>query len=327
MSSRVTPELDATTPMRRSWVLPAYEVNVSAVIVNYNGRDLLKRTLETLGASGVTSTLEVIVVDNGSTDGSNEMVRSEFPSVRCIANESNLGLTRSNNQGMVAARGRYLYLPDNDIIVMPDTVDALARYLDDHPEAGAVGSKVLNVDGTLQGTMKSLPTPMSALFGRNSVLTRLFPRNRFSRRYLAYAEADLSQPFRIGSVARCSMMVRREAIERAGPMDERYFVYWSDVDWCRAISEAGFEVHCVPASVVIHDEHQGAKSGRRRRSRRAISDFHRGAYHYYRKWHVRRPWHPNHIVAVVGLTLRGSVVLVTEQVRWGMQQIRGAVGR
>src|SRR5262249_20434351 len=147
----------------------------------------------------------------------------------------------------------------------------------------------------------------------------LWPRNRFSRKYLLYAHQDFAQPFKAGSVARCAMMVRREAIDRAGPMDERFFVYWSDVDWCRAIWEAGFEVHCVPASVIIHDEHQGSQTARKPRSRRAIVDFHTGAYRYYRKWHIRHPLHPAHVVALAGLTARAVLVLATERVRWRLR--------
>jgi N-acetylglucosaminyl-diphospho-decaprenol L-rhamnosyltransferase len=299
-----------------------YAADVSVVIVNYNARRMLERTLDTLFESRPRRSLEVIVVDNASKDGSVELVRGHYPQVRCVANERNLGYTRANNQGMALATGRYLLLLNNDTIVYPGAVDLLAGHLDAHPRVGAAGSKVLNIDGTVQGTIKNPPTAAAALFGRHSPLTRLFPRNRFSRRYLLYLEQDFAAPFPAGSVSTCALLVRREAIERAGPMDERFFVYWSDVDWCRAMWAAGFEVWCVPDSVIVHDEHKGGTRPGRRRTWATIKDFHRGAYVYYRKWHVRRPWHPNHAAAAAGLAGRAVVVLAAEHLYWAVRPRR-----
>jgi N-acetylglucosaminyl-diphospho-decaprenol L-rhamnosyltransferase len=297
-------------------------VDVSIVIVNYNAIRMLERTLETLFNSRPASSLEVIVVDNASTDGSTAMVRERFSTIRWLSNHRNVGYASANNQGIRLATGRHVLLLNNDTIIRPGAVDALVEYLDAHPRVGAVGPKVLNVDGSIQGTIKNPPTPAAALFGRNSVLTRLFPRNAFSRRYLLYREQDYTRPFAAGSVSTCALLVRRTAIERAGPMDERFFVYWSDVDWCRAIWAAGFEVWCAPQAVIVHDEHKGGTSPGRRRTWGAIRDFHRGAYVYYRKWHVRRAWHPNHIAAVVGLATRAVLVLATEYAYWSVRERR-----
>jgi GT2 family glycosyltransferase len=116
-------------------------------------------------------------------------------------------------------------------------------------------------------------------------------------------------------------MVRRETLERTGGLDERLF-YWNDVDWCRAIWEAGFEVHCVPSSVIIHDEHNGGSRADHRQGRRSIVDFHQGAYRYYRKWHIRSPWSPAHAAALIGLTARALIVLASEEVRWAIRRGR-----
>ncbi len=309
--------------MTGSTTATASRPDVSVVIVNTNAVHMLERTLRTLYESGQRSTLEVIVVDNASTDDSVAMVRERFPSVRCLVNAQNIGYARANNQGMAAATGRYLFLLNNDTIIYPDTIDALVRYLDAHPEVGAAGSKVLNIDGTVQGTIKEWPTPMAALFGRHSWFTRAFPRNPFSRRYLVYLDQDFSRPFPVGSVSSCAMLVRREAIARAGLIDEKFFVYWCDVDWCRAIWAAGFEVHCVPDSVLVHDEHKGGTRPRGKRSAAAIIDFHRGAYVYYRKWHVPHPLHPAHAFAIAGLTVRAVLVCALEHLRWS-RRARGA---
>jgi N-acetylglucosaminyl-diphospho-decaprenol L-rhamnosyltransferase len=306
------------------WLRSSYSADVSVVIVNYNSREMLERTLATLYSSGQHCSLEVILVDNASRDGSVELVRRQFPHVKLVANRENTGLTRANNQGMELATGRYIFLLNNDTIILRGSIDALVRYLDAHPHVGAVGGKVLNIDGSIQGTVKAHPTPMAALFGRHSPLTRLFPNNRFSRRYLVYMGQDFAAPFAAGSVSSCAVLARREAIERAGPIDERYFCYWSDVDWCRAIWESGYEVHCTPDSVIIHDEHKGGTRASKQRSRAAIVDFHRGAYIYYHKWHVRHAAHPLHLAALAGLATRGALVLAAERIRWTLKPQRSA---
>lgn len=306
------------------WLRAQYAADVSVVIVNYNSRAMLERTLATLFESRPTSTLDVIVVDNASRDDSVAVVRERFPNVRVIANRDNAGLVRANNQGMLAATGRYLFLLNNDTIVQADTVDALVRFLDTHPRVGAVGSKVLNIDGTVQGSAKTHPTPLAALFGRHSPLTKLFPNNPISRRYLVDLHHDWHAPFAAGSVSSCAVLARRAAVERAGLIDEQYFVYWSDVDWCRAIWEAGYDVYCTPDSVIVHDEHKGGTRATKQRSRAAIIDFHRGAYLYFRKWHVRRAWHPMHGLAIVGLTLRAALVIATERRKWRAGSQKGA---
>lgn len=317
--------LISVTPPGGSWLRPAYAADVSAIIITYNGRTMLERTLTSLvdsPAAPAGPSLEIIVVDNHSGDGTAAMMRERFPAVRLIENAGNAGLTRATNQALAVATGRYVARFDNDVIVQPGAVEALVRYLDAHPAVGAVGSKVLNPDGSIQGSVKAAPTPLAALFGRHALLTRLFPRNPISRRYLIYLDQDFNAPFPAGSVSACAMMVRREAIERAGAMDERFFVYWSDVDWCKAIWEAGFAVHCLPASVVIHDEHSGTARLRRRRSWAAIRDFHRGSYTYFRKWHVPHPWHPLHGLAIVGLSGRALLVLAAEHVGWQVRRRR-----
>ncbi|MBC8159733.1 MAG: hypothetical protein H7Z42_00820 [Roseiflexaceae bacterium] len=163
---------------------------------------------------------------------------------------------------------------------------------------------------------------MAAFFGRHSPLTKLFPNNPISRRYLIYMGEAFDQPFAAGSVSSCAILVRREAIAAAGPMDESYFCYWCDVDWCRAIWAAGYEVHCTPTSVIIHDEHKGGTRASKKRSRAAIVDFHRGAYLYYFKWHIRNAAHPMHLAALFGLSARGALVLAAENARWSLLDLR-----
>ncbi|MBC8162836.1 MAG: glycosyltransferase family 2 protein, partial [Roseiflexaceae bacterium] len=157
------------------WLRDTYSCAVSVVIVNYNARAMLERTLETLYESQPACSFEVILIDNASDDDSVALVRGRFPQVRLIVNPANVGLVRANNQGMELAQGRYIFQLNNDTIILPHAIDALVDYLEEHPHVGAVGGKVLNIDGSIQGTVKAHPTPMAAFFGRHSPLTKLFP--------------------------------------------------------------------------------------------------------------------------------------------------------
>ncbi|HEX4886154.1 MAG TPA: glycosyltransferase family 2 protein [Casimicrobiaceae bacterium] len=299
-----------------SWLLPHPDADVSVVIVSYKTREVTRRTLESLRQARQQVRVEVVVVDNASDDGTAEMVRSQFPETVLVASERNLGHSGGCNLGMRHARGRHLLCLNSDTQMLAGTLDRLAAYLDAHPAVGAVAPKVLNPDGTIQGTIKRFPTPSAALFGRYSPLTRLFPRNPWSRRYLAYLECDFSRPFRCDTASACALMVRREAIERAGAFDERFFLYWNDVDWCRAIASAGFEIHCVPDAAIVHDQHKGGTRAGLRRLVASTIDFHKGAYRYYRKWHLGSAWHPLSLAAAMLLSLRAAAVIAAETAAW-----------
>lgn len=302
-----------SSPRGSRWILPEYAAEVSIIIVSFNTCDVLKRALRSICELPCESPVEVIVIDNASRDASAVMVRDEFPKVKCVANSKNLGHTGGCNQGIELARGRYLMLLNSDTILQPGALEQLADYLDRHPRVGAVGPKVLNLDGTIQGTVKRFPTPAAALFGRFSILTRWLPRNSLSRRYLVYLDEDFTRPFAVDSASAAALMVRREAIEAAGLLDPRFFLYWNDVDWCRSIWASGFEIHCVPQAVLHHEEHHGGSRGSALRRLKTLANFHLGAYHYYRKWHVRKFWHPNHLLAIIGLTLRAAAVITVDQ--------------
>lgn len=297
-----------------TWLLDRYENDVSVVIVSYNTREVVEQTLQSLLSSKQQSRVEVIVVDNNSADGTAEMVRNKFPGVVLAANRVNLGHSGGCNQGMRLARGRRLFCLNSDTLMRSGALDTLAQYLDEHPNVGAVSPKVLNLDGTVQGSIKNFPTPAAALFGRYSLLTRMFPKNRWSRRYLVYLGQDFGRAFRCDSVSACAVMLSRTALQESGSFDERFFLYWNDVDLCKAIWDAGFEVHCVPDAVIVHDQHKGGTRAGFVRLLTSTVDFHKGAYRYYRKWHIRSAWNPMNVVAVAALSLRAAVVIAAEVV-------------
>jgi N-acetylglucosaminyl-diphospho-decaprenol L-rhamnosyltransferase len=189
--------------------------------------------------------VEVLVVDNGSTDGSVEMVRQRFPADELIANASNRGYAAANNQGVERARGRYLFLLNSDAEVEVAALRTLVAYADDHPKAGVIGPKLLNPDGTLQPSGGRFPTPAStvaSLLGLNRLTGR--PRYGTGRDYSVPAEVD--------EVSGAAMLIRREVIEQVGGLDEGFAWGYEDVDYCLRARRAGWRVHYVPDARVMH---------------------------------------------------------------------------
>ncbi len=227
---------------------------LSVVIVSWNVCEDLRECLRSLvlgakcGLQG--SEIEVIVVDNASTDGTVEMVEREFPQVNLLVNPQNFGYTKANNIGIKHSRGKYILLLNPDTIVHQGALQALIECAESHPEAGIIGAKLLNSDGSVQRSARSFPDIGAGLF-RNTFLGRLFPNNPFVRRYLL---TDFSyDKFReVDWVSGAAMLVRRELIERIGGLDERFWAYCEDVDLCWRAWQAGYKVLFCPNAVITH---------------------------------------------------------------------------
>lgn len=226
-------------------------VDVSVIIVNYNVREYLANALGSLRPALKGIRAETIVVDNASTDGSVAMLRQSFPRVRLIASPENLGFARANNLGLREARGRYLLFLNPDTVVQEDTVRVMRDHLDAHPDVGLAGCKILNPDGTFQlAARRSFPTPWVAA-SRLLGLSILFPQSRLFGRYnLTYLDPDAT--YDVDAVSGSFMFVRREAIEAVGGLDERFFMYGEDLDWCYRIGKAGWKVRYVHSTAIIH---------------------------------------------------------------------------
>ena len=229
---------------------------LSIVVPTHNAREVVLRCVESIYMNPPTGPFEVIVVDDASDDGSAEALVRAHPQIVLLRNERNERYARSTNRGLRAARGRYLYLLNNDTIMQPGTTDTLMRFLAGHPEVGVVGGKLLNEDGSIQWTVKALPSAATALFGARSILTKWFPGNRFSRRQLLHWQNEAEESFTAGYVSGASTMLRRAVLERVGYLDEAFF-YLVDADHCKRVWEAGFEVRYLPSAAVLHLNHQG----------------------------------------------------------------------
>lgn len=233
-------------------------VDCSVLIVNWNTRSLLRACLASIPREG-DCRLEVIVVDNGSEDGSPEMVVREFPWVRLLRNAENRGFAAANNQAIAVSTGRHLLLLNSDTEVRGDTIDRCVRWLDAHPDTAVLGGRVSNPDGTMQPTcfrdpglldLAMLATGLHRV-RRPAWLADLAGRQRMTR-WMRDDERD------VDVVTGCHMLVRRDAMNLVGTLDEDFFFYGEEADWCRRFRDAGWRVRFAPVGDVIH--HGGAST-------------------------------------------------------------------
>ncbi|NOZ06362.1 MAG: glycosyltransferase family 2 protein [Chloroflexi bacterium] len=250
---------------------PTPHADLSIIIVNWNTRDLLAQCLESVAGCQMSVvrhqssdtndrptgdrllTTDVWVVDNASSDGSAQMVRERFPWVRLIENEENVGFARANNQAIRRSNGRYVLLLNPDTEVQPGALETLVRFMDEHPQAGAAGARLLNPDGTLQPSCHPMPTLSRELW-------RLVHLDAF-RSYAVYQMAawDLALPRQVDVVQGACLILRREVLDNVGLLDEEYFIYSEEVDLCYRIWRAGWRIFWVPQAGVVHYEGQSTR--------------------------------------------------------------------
>jgi GT2 family glycosyltransferase len=290
--------------------------DVSVVIVTYDSRAYIGACLDALPRAFVDRSYEVILVDNESTDDGVEHARAHCPDLRVIRTGYNAGFARACNLGAVAADGRYVLFLNPDTVPEPGSLARLADVLAGDPSIAIAGPRLLNPDLSDQRTARAFPTPAVALFGRRSALTRVWPSNPWSRRYLLEGPSvsggadGAGTAFDVDWLSGACMMVRRDVIDRVGPFDPRFFMYWEDADLCRRVKGSGGRVICDPSARVVHDE--GAQ---RERNTRQVVDFHRSAYRYFAKHELRRHGRSAKAAAGVLLTGRAAVVVASAATR------------
>jgi N-acetylglucosaminyl-diphospho-decaprenol L-rhamnosyltransferase len=229
-------------------------MNLSIIIVNWNTRDLLAQCLDSVVRNPPSGESEIIVVDNASTDDSSAMVRHWFPAVRLIENTRNLGFVGGNNQALPLTCGKYILLLNSDTIVLSDALVRMVSFMDEHPDAGVVGGFVLNPDGTPQACFWDFPTIVSetayawGLDSRQPFLCWFGPRLGFKQDFL-----------QVGWVLGATLMIRREALTQVGLLDENFFMYSEEVDWCYRVRQAGWKNYVLGAARIIHFGGQSSK--------------------------------------------------------------------
>ena len=229
---------------------PEKGLPLSICIVTWNCRDLVLDCLRSIYEQAQEIGAEIIVVDNASSDGTVEAIAQHFPNVRIIANRVNRGFAAANNQAIAVARGELIFLLNPDTVVPPGALSKLIEVARGNPEAGGIGPRLLNPDGSLQPSCRRFPNPWAAIF-RNTLLGRLFPSNRWTREYLM-EEWPHDQVREVDWVSGAAMLIRRAAIEQIGALDEGYFWGSEDVDFCKRLWDAGWKVIYTPEPAIVH---------------------------------------------------------------------------
>lgn len=236
--------------------------DLTIIIVSWNTQMLLRDCLASLFNTGAQARLEVFVVDNDSRDGSPDMVAAEFPTVKLIRNASNAGFAAANNQAIRMARGRHVLLLNSDTLVHPGVIDASIDYMDANPQVGAMGCRVLNGDGTVQTTCSQFPT-LGNLVLLTSGLFRV-PGFKFAKRYrMDDWQRDDERDVEV--VSGCYMMVRCDALAMVGLLDEDFFFFGEETDWCRRFLAHGYAVRFAPVGTITHFGGGSSKSLNSRR--------------------------------------------------------------
>jgi N-acetylglucosaminyl-diphospho-decaprenol L-rhamnosyltransferase len=292
-------------------------VDLSVIIVSWNTRELLAQCLASALVPGATRlgppgagradglSLEVLVVDNASADGSAEMVRERFPTVRLLANMENLGFARANNQAIPFCRGQYVLLLNPDTVVAPGALATLVAFMDAHPRAGAVGARLLNEDASLYPSCQPAPT-LPREFWRLFHLDAVWPLARYRM-----DQWDPTTPREVEVMQGACLMLRRETLDEVGLLDEDYFIYSEEVDLCLRLRRAGWQLWWIPQAVVTH---YGGQSTRQV-ARAMFLRLYQGKILYFRKHHGRGVAH-----------VYKGVLLAAALARLGLSPL-GALGR
>jgi GT2 family glycosyltransferase len=228
----------------------AERVDVTIAIVNWNTRDLLKACLQSVAAGMGRLRAKIVVVDNSSNDGSGAMLAREFPSVEAICNQANLGYAHGNNQALAVAQGRYFLLLNPDTVVRSLSIEQMADFLDAHPDVTGATCKLLNLDGSFQRYYKRLPT-WRYIAATHTFFRALFPDNRWAREFYMIDERfDLARP--VEQPAAACLMLRRDRLPQEGLFDERFPIFFNDIDLCRQLKDQGETIWFLPEPEVVH---------------------------------------------------------------------------
>ncbi len=225
-------------------------VDLSVSIVNYNTKEFLRKCLKSIYENTYKISFEVFVVDNNSKDGSTKMVKKEFPQVNLIENEINVGFAKANNQTIRKNSGKYILFLNSDTVVLPDSLNIMTSFMDNHPRAGALGCKLLNSDMILQPSCREFPSFITLLF-ESTFLDQLFPSNKVIGRY-QLGRWNHNEIREVDQPMGACLMVRRKTVDEVGLLDEEFFMFFEEVDWCYRIKKRGWKIYFLPKAKVIH---------------------------------------------------------------------------
>lgn len=274
---------------------------IAAVVVNKNTRDMLKECLLSLRRQDVEGGVRILVVDNGSSDGSAEMVLSEFPEVNLIWNDENVGYARACNRGVALTEEPFVLVMNADTVLSDDTASSILEFFERHPDAGAVGPRILNTDRTLQFSCRDFPSLGQAL--GHAFMGLFIEENPWTKKYKKQ-EWDHSVERGVDWVSGAFMGLRRKAFDQVGGFDEGYFMYVEDVDLCWRLRSKGWEVWYTPTGDVVHHIGQSSKLA----TTRMTYHHHRSMLRFYRKTYSGRLKPFMTSLVFLGLVLRFTLV-------------------
>ena len=266
---------------------------LSIVIVSWNVCDLLRACLQSIYANQYNLLLEVIVVDNSSADSTIAMISAEFPTVKLLAQTSNMGFPQGNNIGIAAATGDYIFLLNPDTEIHSTALQRLVEHLQTHPNVGLVGPQLFNTDGSHQSSRRRFPSFLTGLF-ESTWYEPFAPSGLLSRYYVQ--DSDDNKTAHVDWVSGAAMLTRRSVVEQVGGMDPDYFMYSEELDWCHRIKALGWQIVYLPAAHITH--HVG-KSSEQAVTQRHIN-FNRAKLRYFRKYHGKTAYRSLRIALLAG---------------------------
>jgi len=278
------------------------------IIVNYESSEFLARCLRSVYDSTDGIPINVFIQDNGSKDDIDHVCVT-FPQINLTKNDCNIGFARAINRALAHGSAPYILILNPDTIVSDGFFKSILRYIEDNEDTGIVGPKILDLDGTVQGSARSFPTPLTAVFGRASLLTRLFPNNRISSTNILTSKSDGRTPMEVDWVSGACMLLRRQALNDVGYLDERFFIYWEDTDWCRRMWQKGWKVIYFPQATVLHR----VGGSTRKKPIRSIFEFHKSVYRLFTKYNKPSLRFLNPLV-IGALALRLTLVLFVNRI-------------
>ncbi|PKL49870.1 MAG: glycosyltransferase family 2 protein [Planctomycetes bacterium HGW-Planctomycetes-1] len=277
---------------------------LSIIVVNFNAEKFLKKCLASIYAETKNISFDVWVVDNNSSDMSVPMVHRDFLQVNLIENKENLGFAKACNQAIIKCTGDYILLLNPDTLILESAIEKTVKFMDADPTIGICGCRVLNEDMTLQlACRRSIPTPGVAFF-RLAGLSKLFPKSKIMAEYnLTYLDEDKNQ--RVDAVSGAFLMMRRNVIDSIGLLDERFFMYGEELDYCIRTKGAGWNIMYYSNAKIIHYKGECSKYN----SRKAFLEFYRSMYLFHKK-HFAINYNPIiNIIIYIGIALKALTAL------------------
>lgn len=289
---------------------------LSICIVSYNVKKLLKECIQSIYAQGNDIEFEIIVVDNSSDDGSAAMVKKEFPNVILLENSQNVGFARACNQAIKLSKGKFILLLNPDIIVPSGNLLKMLKFMEQTKEAGIVGCRLVDTDGNIEPSCKSFPS-LWVLWSEMSFLYKIFPKSKlFGAPYLSYF--NYNQTKEVDVVKGAFLMIRRSAVDEIGLLDEGYFIYSEEVDWCYRAKRRGWKVYFYPDVQVIH---YGGSSTRLNPDGMFI-ELQKSRYRFFKKHHSRVVAWAAKIILFGGTLMRAFIWSIVSAVKDGDYKVK-----